>query len=112
MTLARALAQLASCREAEDDVVAVMDVFGRHPGDTVQVLDVVRQTGLAEDRAEAILRALVAALVLDFDGAGGYRYERDVAVEMELRALKDRLRAHREHLQGNVARFRAHRDLY
>lgn len=111
MTLARALARLAPCREVEGDVVAVMEVFARRPDETMRVPDVVRQTGLAEDRVETILRALVEALVLDFDGVG-YRYERDVAVEMELRALRDRLRAHREHLQGNVARFRTHRDLY
>lgn len=112
MTLARALAQLASTFAGEEDLAAVMGVFSRRPGEDLRVSDVARQAGLPEERTEAVARALADAHVLDFDGAGACRYDRDIAVEMELQALRDRLRAHREHLQGNVARFRAHRDLF
>lgn len=112
MTLARALAALAARPGSEEDLVSVMDVFSRHVGEGLRVHDVVGRTGLPAERIEAIAQALAQAHVLDFDGADAYRYDRDVAVEMELQSLRDRLRACREHLQGNVARFRAHRDLF
>ncbi|MCX8006656.1 MAG: hypothetical protein N3B11_00880 [Coriobacteriia bacterium] len=112
MTLARALALLPSRPESDEDVVAIMAVLARHPGEAFCVEDLSRRTGIPCDRAKRVLDALSAALVLDCTDVGSYRYERDVAVELELRSLSDRLRAHREHLQGNVVRFRLNRDRY
>jgi hypothetical protein len=111
VTLARALARITG-PGAHEDVVAVMKVFSGRAGQPVDLCDVVRLSGVSRDRARLVVQALADTLVLDFEGGEAYRYDRDVAVELELQSLIDRLCAHREHLQDNVARFRSHRGPY
>ncbi|MBC7265780.1 MAG: hypothetical protein H5T75_02220 [Coriobacteriia bacterium] len=109
MTLARALAGLMG-PYGEQDVVAVMSVFSSRAGTALNLQEVSRLSGLPVERVRRIANVLVDAVVLDFEGGDAYCYERDVAVELELQLLVDRTRAHREHLQDNVARFRSRRE--
>jgi hypothetical protein len=111
VTLARALARIPG-PTAHEDVAEIMKVFSSRAGQPVGLDDVARLSGLPLDRVRVVADALADALVLDFVGGETYRYDRDVAVELELRSLTDRLHAHREHLQDNVARFRSHKGTY
>lgn len=109
MTLARALAGLMG-PYGEQDVVAVMSVFSSRAGTALGLEELSRLSGVPVERVRRVADALVEALVLDFEGGDAYCYERDVAVELELRMLLERTYAHREHLQDNVARFRSRRE--
>lgn len=111
MTLAKALANLSS-REAEEDLVAVMSVFSSRAGQPLSVQEASRLAGVPMERASLVAKALKDAFVLDSEGGDAYRYDRDVAVEMELRSLAERLSAHRRHLQDNVTKFRFSRGQF
>ncbi len=107
VSLARALSRLPD----DHDTVAVLrdavTFFSHHPDEWVPVADLARRTGNLLLQVRPVLNALRDAYVLDFDDVPeAYRYRYDVGVAIEFDAFLNRSRAHENHMQTNVARFR------
>ncbi len=107
MSLERALARLDLDGSAERALRDLLVLFKHHAGERLTERDVARRTGRAVEEVAPLLSALVAAFVLDFDGASGaYRYSGDVVVGYEIETFKKRIDSRQSHVTSNVARFR------
>ncbi len=106
MGLARALAALPQDARVRDALFDVIVLLHAHPGEWFDVFDVARRTGHDEHLVSIVVGALEDGFVLDCDGAGGFRYVRDVCTDLEMDDLIRRVRAEREHVRENLNRFR------
>lgn len=107
MSLARALSRLSPDHETEVIICDIVTFFSHHRDQWVTSDDVAQKTGNLAFQLRPILEALRDSYVLDFDDVpGAFRYRYDVGVSIEFDEFLNRSRAHENHVQTNVARFR------
>jgi len=69
MSLRRAIMALPDDRETVSAARSVISFLSKHPNEPLSIERVARATGLAQPRADAILRALSEAFVVDCVGS-------------------------------------------
>lgn len=107
VSLARALSRLPDDHDTLAVVRDVVTFMSHHTDEWISVADIAQRTGNLMLQVRPVLNTLRDTFVLDFDDAPeAFRYRYDVGVSIEIDAFLDRSRAHENHMQTNVARFR------
>ncbi|MDO9557280.1 MAG: hypothetical protein Q7J82_06835 [Coriobacteriia bacterium] len=108
MSLARALSRLPEDGGHEMIVRDILMLFSKHQREWMTADDVWCRTGHASAAAERILETLRESYV--FNSRVGepteYAFTGDIALVVEIDSFVKRIRAHRDHMQSNVAKFR------
>lgn len=107
VSLARALSRLPDDHDTESVIRDVVTLLSRHTDEWLTAEEIARRTGNLRVEVRPVLNALRDAFVLDFDDVPeSFRYRYDVGVSIEIEEFVNRSRAHENHMQTNVARFR------
>lgn len=110
MSLRTALAALPDDRAAIHAVREVIGCFASHRGVPMPAARVSSATGLEPDRVLPVLRALVAARVLDFDhdsGGGAYTFDPDSILQLEVDRFLRSGNPDAARMQSSIGRFRS-----
>ncbi|GAB4289735.1 MAG: hypothetical protein Kow0067_15790 [Coriobacteriia bacterium] len=107
MSLARALERLSADSATELALRDVLVLFSRHTDEWLTADEVARKTGHGGADITPLLDVLARSYVLDFDDdAPRYRFGGDVVLSLEIDSFVRHVRAHREHMETNVAKYR------
>lgn len=108
MSLARALSRLPEDSGTEMVVRDVLMLFSKHQREWMTVDDVRRRTGHSPVAVERILATFKDSYVLNarVGDPVEYTFTGDIALVVEIDSFVRRIRAHRDHMQSNVAKFR------
>ncbi len=114
MSLARALSRLPEDSGTEMIVRDVLMLFSKHQREWLTVDDVRHRTGYAEVTIERILSTFKDSYVLNsrVGEPTEYAFTGDIALVVEIDSFVRRIRAHRDHVQNNVAKFRERYSSY
>ncbi|MBN2404116.1 MAG: hypothetical protein JXE06_00895 [Coriobacteriia bacterium] len=114
MSLARALSRLPEDSGTEMAVRDVLMLFSKHQHEWLTAEDVHRRTGHVPGTVERILETFKDTYVLSSrpDQPPEYAFTGDIAVVVEIDSFVRRIRARKDHVQGNVAKFRSRQSSY
>lgn len=108
MSLARALSRLPEDSGTEMIVRDILVLFSKHEREWLTADDVRRRTGHAGSSVERVLGTFKDSFVLDsrIGEPVEYAFTGDIALVVEIDSFVRRIRAHRDHVENNVAKFR------
>jgi DNA-binding GntR family transcriptional regulator len=105
MGLDRALSELPCDRGTENAVRDVLKLMTAQSGHRFTAREIAGRLSRSEDPIKVILSTLAAGHVLEAEG-NAYAYERDPALELDVKRFMQRSEVHNQLAQDNLARFR------